>query len=175
MRKSLLIALLLPVLVLPFAACGKQEPVTTPVACLEGEQSWLDALKTIDASGLGPVEEQVLLGGETPISDCLPADQPAGQQQTVGQTAVEIATYLGHAARTNGNLNVDGEWGSFAAPAREAGYLVGALERGAEGSQGIHATLIERVRTAATNGLERMSSNEKDAYEFGYEAGLESG
>lgn len=175
MRRTLSWALALPALGLAFIGCGQQEPVTTPVACLEGTQEWLDSLKVISDEGSGPTDTQVLIGDETPISDCIPPDQPAGQQETVGKTAVEVATYLSQAVRSTGNLNMDGEWTFAFEPAKEAGYLVGALERGSERSQGIHATLVERVRSAATNGLDRMSNNEQDEYKLGYESGLQSG
>lgn len=175
MRRSLAIALVLPALAFASAGCGKEEAVITPAACLEGEATWLDALKEVGANGGRPIEKQVLLGGETPISDCIPADQTAARQQTVGRTAVAAASYLSRAVRNTGYANIDGEWVSAFDPAREAGYLVGALERGAERSQGIHATLVERVRSAATNGLDRMSENEQNEYDHGYEAGRESG
>lgn len=173
MRRPLALTLVLPVIALLGAGCGKQEPVSTPTACLGGTQSWLDSLKKVNGEQSGAADIEVRIGDETLISDCIPPDQPAGQQETVGRTAVETATYLSRAARRAGHA--DGEGVLAFQPAREAGYLVGALERGAERSQGIHATLVERVRAAATNGLERMSDSERNEYDRGHEAGLKSG
>jgi hypothetical protein len=57
----------------------------------------------------------------------------------------------------------------------DAGFLVGAIEKGAEDSEGIHATLVERVRAAATNGLSRASEQVRAHYEAGLEAGRDVG
>ncbi|MGA7434953.1 MAG: hypothetical protein WBW44_04955, partial [Solirubrobacterales bacterium] len=57
----------------------------------------------------------------------------------------------------------------------DGGFLVGAMEKGGEGSEGIHATLIERVRNAVTNGLDGASSAKKGHYEAGLEAGRDIG
>ena len=53
-----------------------------------------------------------------------------------------------------------------------AGYLVGALKKGAEGTDGIHATLVQRVEAAATNNLDEAQRAE---YERGLEAGSDEG
>ena len=53
-----------------------------------------------------------------------------------------------------------------------AGYLVGALERGAEDTGGIHAILLDRIRSAATNGLTGPAETH---FEIGYQAGLRLG
>lgn len=158
MRRALLSILILPALALGFAGCGgDDEPVSTPVACLGEPETWLTALA--EAPG------EVKLAGETPISDCLPADQPAGAQTNVGQTAVEVATTL--SARMSKPTAGD-------APAIQAGYLVGAVERASKESEGINATLLDRVEAAATNGLGR-GQELQGSYQQGYEAGRESG
>lgn len=167
MRRPLLFALILPVLALAFTGCGKQEPAVTPVACLGGPHQWFDALNAVNTGGSESTETKVNLGGESLISDCIPPDQAAGRQETVGRTALVVATRLARAYRTGGSASAGSAW--------EAGYLVGALERGAKRSQGIHATLVERIRSAATNGLDRMSDNERNEYDRGYKAGLKSG
>ena len=56
-----------------------------------------------------------------------------------------------------------------------AGYLVGAIEKGADETEGIHATLVDRVEAAATNGLAGADQQIQDAYQQGHEAGLQSG
>lgn len=175
MRRSLTLALLLPAFALSLAGCGKQEPVTTPVACLGGLHQWLSALNEINDTGQTPVEAEVNLGGETLISDCIPPDQPAGQQETVGRTAVDVATGLARRTRSTGPPDSDAVWMVPLRSAYAAGYLVGALERGAKSSQGIHATLVDRVESAATNGLDARPEALQEAYEEGRGAGLESG
>lgn len=166
MRKSLATALILPALALLFAGCGEKSDSSTPVACLTGSGIWKIAL--------ADVPEEVLIEQETPISDCLLPDQPAGQQEQVGQTAIALATEL--AATVQGQ----GSGPAFDPPAREfaalqAGYLVGALEKGASRSEGIHATLVTRVEAAATNRLDQASQQTQAAFRQGREAGLEFG
>lgn len=173
MRRSLTLTLLLPVLVLGFAGCGSQEEEGTPAACIKGPSNWLSALQT--AGTTGTQSEPVEFSDETLISDCIPADQPVHQQEKVGQTAVELATSLSAAIRTSDGMEANGKFELSDRIARQAGYLVGALEKGSESSEGIHAALVERVRNAATNGLDRAPGSEKESYEAGYQAGLENG
>jgi len=167
-RRALLSTLVVPALVLVFAGCGSDdEPDPTPTACLTDPNVWLTALEA--APG------EVRLEGTTPISGCLPADQPAGLQAEVGRIAVSAATVLA-AGDGKGDEKVmagRGEAHGEEAAVR-AGYLVGAIERGAEGTQGINATLVDRVESAATNFL-GDDQDLHDAYRQGYEAGLESG
>lgn len=153
MRRPLSIAFAIPAVILALAGCGRQDEVTTPVACLEPVSAWQEALDA--APG------KVALDG-VPISDCLPADQPAGEQETVGLTVVEVATILAREGLDDRT-------------AFEAGYLVGALERGAGSTQGIHTTLIDRVTTAATNGLAVRPEAVRGAYREGYETGMTDG
>ena len=56
-----------------------------------------------------------------------------------------------------------------------AGYLVGAIEKGAEDTEGIHAALVDRVEAAATNGLEGANQQIQGAYQKGYAAGQAKG
>lgn len=163
MRRSLAFVLILPALVLPFAGCGEEEDNSTPIACLGKPGVWLTALTS--------APDQVKLEDSTPISECLPPDQSPGQQATVGGTAVEVASIL--SAAINGQVTGESSTGDQAAI--EAGYLVGALEQAAEGTQGINATLIDRVEAAATNNLGSQQQERQGAYQQGYEAGLESG
>jgi hypothetical protein len=112
------------------SACGGQSD-STPVACLEGAQAYLAALE--DAP------DEVELGGETPIADCLAENQQPGDLANVGEALVEAATELSAAARTDpgGDANV------------QLGYLLGAAQRGADRTQGIHTDLIRRLTVAA--------------------------
>lgn len=129
MRASFAVALA-ALLVLVFAACGKQDD-STPVACVQGQDLYLAALKK--APG------EVQLAGETPISECLVENQSGGDLARVGETMVETATLLNGEARAN----PEGP-----APLR-LGYLIGAAKRGADATEGIHSDLIRRLTVAA--------------------------
>jgi hypothetical protein len=112
------------------AGCGSTDS-STPVACLEGEGVYLKALD--GAPG------EVKLHGETLISECMAENQQAGDLATVGTALVGVATKLNGEARAEpgGNANL------------RLGYLLGAAERGASRTDGIHAELIRRLTSAA--------------------------
>lgn len=133
-----------------------EEPVNTPTACLEGPEVLERALDRAP----GPAR----LNGRIPISDCLVPEQPPGDLMEFGATAVDVATGLGRDAKSPGPAGI--------AAAIRGGYLVGAMERGAKDTGGIHAILIDRVRNAATNGLTGTADSH---FEIGYEAGLRLG
>jgi hypothetical protein len=144
--------------VFAFAGCGNQGD-STPVACLEGAAAYEKALR--DAPG------EVRLQGETPISDCLASNQQAGDLAQVGEAMVETATGLNSKAREE-----DG-----GAAAVQLGYLLGATERGAESSEGIHADLVRRLTVAARYAPDKepLSPAFMRSYEAGYAAGREHG
>jgi hypothetical protein len=125
-----LVALPLIALAAFVIGCGQQDD-STPVACLEGSETYLQALKA--APG------EVTLDGETLISDCLVENQKAGELATVGTAMVNAATQLNAEARAEpgGEANL------------QLGYLLGAAEHGAEETEGIHAELIRRLSAAA--------------------------
>jgi hypothetical protein len=112
------------------AGCGSTNE-ETPVACRDGAATYIGALE--DAPG------EVKLSGEVPISDCLVENQQGGELATVGTAMVLAATRLNTEAREDpgGAANL------------ELGYLLGAAQRGAEGTSGIHAELIRRLSFAA--------------------------
>ncbi len=112
------------------AGCGEPSD-STPVACLEGTDAYVKALG--DAPGV------VKLGGETPISECLAENQQAGDLATTGTALVAAATRLNAEARAEpgGEANL------------RLGYLLGAAERGAEDTNGIHTDLLRRLAAAA--------------------------
>lgn len=140
---------------LAVAGCGSQGDSSTPVACLEGEAAYLEALRAAP----GEVE----LAGETPISECLAENQQAGDLATVGETLVRTATKLNAEARAEpgGDANL------------QLGYLIGAAQRGADKSEGIHADLIRRLTVAArfAPGGEPLNKEFLAAYARGFEAG----
>jgi hypothetical protein len=154
MRRPLLLATI--VLALSLVGCGRAND-TTPVACLEGTGTYLKALVA--------APDAAKLRGETPISDCLAENQQGGDLTTVGTAMVEAATKLNAEARAEpgGDANL------------QLGYLLGAAQRGAERTDGIHAELIRRLSAAA-----RYSPDNRPlppafyrAYRTGYAAGNE--
>jgi hypothetical protein len=152
MRRLPLVSLIL--VVLAAAGCGEPSD-STPAACLEGSGPYFAALHAAP----GGVE----LDGGVPISDCLAENQKGGDLATVGTALVEVATRLNSEARADpgGRANV------------ELGYLLGAAQRGADRSDGIHAELIRRLAVAA-----RYSPDNRPlppafarAYRQGFDAG----
>jgi len=153
-----LVALCLIAIAALAAGCGQQDD-STPVACLEGSETYLRALKT--------APDEVTLDGETPISACLVENQKGGELATVGTSMVNAVTQLNAEARAEpgGEANL------------ELGYLLGAAEHGAEETEGIHAELIRRLSAAA-----RYSPDSKPlspaflrTYREGFDAGAAEG
>ncbi len=126
--------LLIPVLFvsLLLAGCGRDEAVT-PISCLEGPDKIETALVT--------APEPVMIDGSTPISSCLVAEQPTGDLVDFGADSVVVATRLGTQAGGSGPEAIRA--------AIQAGYLVGAMQKGAEGTAGIHTALLDRVESAS--------------------------
>jgi hypothetical protein len=158
MRPQIAIVLLSLSLAALAGGCGKGE-ATTPAACLEGSGAYLKTLA--DAPG------EVRLAGEVPISDCLAEGQSGGDLAAVGEATVEAATKLDAEARAEpgGQANL------------ELGYLVGAVQRGAEGTEGIHSELVRRLAVAArySPGHDPLSPAFKAAYQRGFDTGREDG
>jgi hypothetical protein len=138
--------------------CGSQGE-STPVVCLEGAPVYEKALR--DAPG------EVLLRGETPISDCLASNQQAGDLARVGEAMIETATSLSAKAREE-----DGDDAAV-----QLGYLLGAATRGAESSEGIHAELVRRLTVAARYAPDKepLSPRFLSAYREGFGAGHSGG
>jgi hypothetical protein len=113
------------------AGCGRSQSDETPAACLGGAGAYASALASAPAA--------VKLDGDTPISDCLAENQNGGDLASVGEALVETATKLNAAARAE----PDGDAGL------RLGYLLGAAERGAARTEGIHTDLVRRLTVAA--------------------------
>lgn len=140
------------------AGCGSAKDSSTPVACLDGQDIYLAAL----AKAPGAVR----LAGETPISDCLAENQSGGDLASVGEAMVETATLLNGEARAE----PDGP------AALRLGYLIGAAERGAAETEGIHSDLIRRLAVAAQfSGEDVPSPSFESAYREGFDAGRARG
>jgi hypothetical protein len=154
MRRFPICMALLAAIVL--SGCGRTDD-STPPACLSGSGAYLRALK--EAPGA------VTLGGGVPISDCLAENQQAGDLASVGGAMLGAATELNSAARAEpgGAANL------------RLGYLVGAAQNGAEGTDGIHAELMRRLVAAATYspGRQVLSKEFERAYREGFDAGLQ--
>jgi hypothetical protein len=134
--------------------CGSQDDAT-PAACLGGADAYVGAL----AGAPGKVE----LSGGTPISECLAPNQKGGDLATVGGAMVETATRLNAEARAEpgGDANL------------QLGYLLGAAQRGADGTEGIHADLIRRLTVAArySPGRTPLPPAFLPTYRQGFDAG----
>jgi hypothetical protein len=156
--RRLALTALLPALAAFFAGCGGTGD-STPVACLEGSGAFLNALG--DAPG------EVRLSGSTPISDCLAENQQAGDLASVGTAMLAAVTKLNAEARAEpgGTANL------------QLGYLLGAAQRGADGTAGIHAELVRRLSAAArySPGNGALPPAFLRTYRCGYDAGLERG
>jgi hypothetical protein len=153
MGRLLLLAPMIAGLLL-VTGCGSTDE-STPVACLEGPAVYLRAL--------GEAPATVKLQGETSISECLAENQPAGELAGVGGTLVTATTHLNAEARAEpgGPANV------------ELGYLLGAAQRGASRTEGIHAELIRRLSIAARYSPDNrpLPATFLDAYRRGFDAG----
>jgi hypothetical protein len=140
------------------AGCGGTDDAT-PAACLEGAPVYLAALKGTPG--------EVRLEGEVPISECLAANQAGGDLAEVGAAMLASATELNAEARAQpgGASNL------------QLGYLLGAAQRGAEGSEGIHAELIRRLSAAARYSPDNqpLPAIFLRTYREGFDAGNSSG
>jgi hypothetical protein len=156
MRRAL--PIVLSVLALAAGGCGAQND-STPVACLEGSGAYLAALHE--------APEAVELRRGVPISECLAENQKAGDLATVGTALVAAATKLNSEARSDpgGAANM------------QLGYLLGAAQRGADRSNGIHAELIRRLAAAARYSPENrpLPAAFAHAYREGFDAGRAHG
>ncbi len=119
MRRALALAVL--AYLVAVAGCGGTND-STPAACLEGPSFYLHKGR-----------DGVL------ISECLPKNQQAGDLATVGLAMLRATTKLNAEARAEpgGAANL------------QLGYLLGAAERGAEETEGIHDELVRRLTAAA--------------------------
>lgn len=136
------------------ASCGETSD-STPVACLEGSAAYVEALNAAPGAAQ--------LAGNTPISDCLAENQQAGDLATVG-TAM-----LGAATRLNGEARAE----PGGAANLQLGYLLGAAQRGADGTNGIHAELVRRLSAAARYSPDNrpLPAEFLRAYREGFDAG----
>jgi hypothetical protein len=155
--RALLLALVLTAAALS-VGCGEQDE-STPAACLEGPRPYLAAL--------ADAPEGARLPGGTSIGECLAENQAGGELATVGAAMIEAATELNAEARAQPG----GE------AALQLGYIVGAAQRGADDTAGIHADLLRRLVVAAryAPGDQPLAPSFMRAYRQGFDAGHRSG
>lgn len=156
--RAALASLLAALALAGLAACGEVKD-ETPAVCLEGVGHYLDALQS--APGAVELEDGV------PISGCLVENQDGGDLAGVGQVMLEAATKLNAEARAEpgGDANL------------ELGYLLGAAQRGADGTEGIHAELIRRLTAAADYSPDNrpLPAEFTRTYREGFDAGHSGG
>jgi hypothetical protein len=140
------------------AGCGSADD-STPVACLEGAAAYERALQA--------APDEVLLEDETLISECLTRNQSGGDLSRVGEAMIETATKLNAEAREDPGGDT----------ALQLGYLLGAVQRGTEESEGIHSDLLRRLVVAArfAPGKQPLPPAFQREYRTGYAAGQSNG
>jgi len=131
------------------AGCGSVDD-STPTACLEGPSFYLHKGR-----------DGVL------ISECLPPNQQAGELATVGLAMLRATT----------KLNADARAEPGGAANLQLGYLLGAAQRGAEKTEGIHEELIRRLTAAARYSPDNrpLPATFLAAYRRGFDAGQARG
>jgi hypothetical protein len=115
---------------LALSGCTAGDDPPLPADCLQGEEALEEAL----AAAPDPVR----LGDGTAISTCVELASSAADQQNVGILVVGVAEGLEEEA-------ADGD----EAAALRLGYLVGAVQRGAQRTSGIQLELAFRISRVA--------------------------
>ena len=108
--------------------CGEHRPPLSTL-CTVGERPITRALQRAP----GPV----VLADGTRLSQCMADARDAGDLQNFGVVVTRIADRLADRARHDRDAAV------------RLGYLIGAAERGAAHSEGIHAELVHRLQVTA--------------------------
>ena len=121
---------LAPLVLALLAACSSDGADPLPAACREPAAPL--------RAGLAQAPERVTLDG-IPISGCLVKSSESTDIQRVGADYVAVAVELADAAAD------EPEGGE----ALRLGYLVGAVRRGSERTQGIHTELLRRIEQEA--------------------------
>ncbi len=130
--------------------CGEdRRPL--PTLCTVGERPITRALQRAP----GPV----VLADGTRLSQCMANARDAGDLQNFGVVVTRIADGLADRARNDPGA------------ALRLGYLIGAAERGAAHSEGIHAELVRRLQVTAR----RLPPEAQPPLERGRRAGERDG
>jgi hypothetical protein len=157
--QRLAIAVTVAALAATAAGCGSDGEEGTPSACLDPAAGYMSALASAPS--------EVRLGGETPISACLVEGQPAGEISQIGASLIKVAT----------SLNAEGRRDPTGSAPIELGYLIGAVEKGAADTSGIHQDLVLRLESAArfSPGGSPLPSAFQQGFGRGFSAGQETG
>ena len=134
------------------AGCGREEPPELPGACRSAGPAQVRAA-LVDAPGAVSLEG-------TPLSRCVSGASDSADVQQVGGVYLAVATDLAPTARAR----PEGE------EATQLGYLIGAVQRGSVGAQGVHYEMLRRLEQEA-RGLSARSA----AFREGRRAGRSSG
>jgi hypothetical protein len=163
LRTTLALLSLAAVAALLSGCGGSGRDEHAPAACREGQAAILDALRA--APG------EVVLGGEAPLSDCLVPGAEEGELADLGEGTIAAANQLNAEARAGAGA----EGGDRAA--LELGYLVGAISRGEEDTEGVHNELLRRLTVSAKFAPqgESLSPGFLAAYKKGFAAGRSHG
>lgn len=134
------------------AGCGREEDVRLPASCRLGAPAVEAALR--HAPG------EVRLENGARLSDCLVRTSEQSDVLLVGEIYLGVASTLADAAAED----------SSAPEALRLGYLMGAVRRGADETQGIHDELLRRIEQE-TARVDRAAP----AYRRGERAGRQDG
>ena len=154
MSRFELTAPLLLAAVLAVAGCGKDEPPPLAAGCADRQQL---------AAALQSAPGTVTLENGTRISACVDSARSDSDLMTLGYAITAVADGLADQGRSG-----DRE------AALQLGYLVGAADRGAEGSQGIQTELAYRLESSARR-LEAAGPAARQAFEQGRRIGRAQG
>jgi hypothetical protein len=130
--------------------CGDERPPLSTL-CTQGERPIAQALRRAP----GPVA----LPDGTRLSQCVANARGAGDLQSFGVVVTRLADRLADRADDDPGAAV------------RLGYLIGAAERGAAHSEGIHAELVHRLQVTAR----RLPAGAQTPLERGRRAGERDG
>lgn len=136
---------------LVLGACAREGEPALPAACSAGPAAVRDALTAAPAP--------VRIDG-TALSACFDDGSDGGEVQQVGAVYLTAAAELSSAAATEPG----------GTEAVQLAYLVGAVQRGASSSQGIHYELARRLEQELA-GLGRPTPAVREALRAGREQG----
>jgi hypothetical protein len=160
MRGKTLITSGIALAAIGLTACGNSGVDSTPDACLGGASVFRQALESAP-------DGVRLADSDTTISDCLVEGQSGGELATTGEGMVRAASQLNKAAQEDPQ----------GPAAFQLGYLIGAANRGAEDTSGIHTDLLRRLAAAAqfASGGKTPGPEFGKPYAEGFNAGRASG
>ena len=149
--KLLPVAALLATLLIGVAGCRHEEPALPSTCTKQGAI----------AAALRAAPAPVKLADGTRLSTCVDHARDDGQIQTVGAVYTRVADGLAHRMQSD------------RAAATQLGYLIGAAQRGARRSNGIHLELVRRLEQSL--GVSGPPPAHRSAFQNGLATGLRGG